>query len=67
MQFDKRECRLLEKVGDQVKENVEYSKKEIDGFAADIGNYIMNNSSKNGDISKSAEEFNDLLVRFGRV
>lgn len=66
MQFDKRECRLLAKVGDYVEENVEYSKKEIEGFAADIATHIMSNSSKNGDIAKSSEEFNDLLVRFGR-
>jgi len=67
VQFNKRECGLLEKVGDQVKENVEYSKKEIEGFAADIGNYIMSNSTKNGDIPKCVEEFNDLLMRFGRA
>ena len=67
MQFDKRECELLAKVGDYVEENVEYSKDDIKVFSDDILTYIMSNSSKNGDIAKSSEEFNDILVRFTRT
>lgn len=67
MQFTKKECILLEKIGDQVEENKEYSKEEINRFSIDIATYIMNNSSKNDDIHKCAEEFDDLLFRFARV
>lgn len=67
MQFNKMECNLLAKVGDYVEENIDYSKKDIQGFSADIATHIMSNSSKNGDIAKSSEEFNDLLVRFARA
>lgn len=67
MRFSKDECSLLEKAGDYVKENVDYSKEDIQIFLDDIVEHIMNNSSKNGEINKSSEEYNDLLLKFSKL
>ena len=56
MKFTRSECELLEKVGEEVQENIEYTKDEIQIFTKDIVEHIMSKSSKNGDIHKCAKE-----------
>ena len=67
MKFTRNECDLLEKVGEKVQEDIEYTKDEIQIFTKDIVEHIMSKSSKNGDIHKCAKEYDDLLFRFTRI
>lgn len=67
MKFTRSECELLEKVGEKVQENIEYTKDEIQIFTKDIAEHIMSKSSKNGDIHKCTKEYDDLLFRFTRI
>ena len=51
---------LLQEIGINV-ENREYSKSEIETFTNKIGDYIFSKSTKNGDITKTADRYSDLV------
>ncbi|MBR0491834.1 MAG: hypothetical protein IJJ82_07330 [Clostridia bacterium] len=56
----KNEIKLIEKAGVKV-ENKDYTAAELKKCEADITDYIMSHSSKNGDISKLSCEYSDIL------
>lgn len=51
-----REIDLINKAGIKI-ENKDYSSDELKKLEIDITEYIMNHSSKNGDISKLSNEY----------
>lgn len=54
---------LLQELGISV-ENREYSKEEIKSFTNNIGEFIFSKSTKNGDITKTTEQYEELLNIF---
>ena len=55
-----KEINLLEKAGVHV-ENKEYTEEELRIYERNIEEYIMNHSSKNGDIPRLSNEYNGIL------
>ena len=58
--FNEKEIQLLNEAG-VVLENREYNDGELKQFECNIMNFIMNHSSKNGDISKLNLEYDSIL------
>lgn len=58
--FKKEEIKLLEDVGLNV-ENKEYTKEELRKYEMSIGEFIINHSSKNGDITKLINQYDGIL------
>ena len=55
-----KEIKLLENIGLNV-ENKEYTKEELNNYERQITEYIMSQSTKNGDISKLMNQYNGIL------
>ena len=58
--FSKKELELLNKAGVLI-EDKEYINSDLNHFAVQVGDYIMSQSSKNGAISKTIQEYGRIL------
>lgn len=58
--FTKKELELLNKAGVCI-EDKEYISSDLNHFAVQVGDYIMSQSSKNGAISKTIQEYGRIL------
>lgn len=58
--FTKKEIKLLDNIGINIQDR-DYGIKEIKEYESDIERFIISHSSKNGDISKYANEYRDIL------
>ena len=47
-------------------ENREYSKREIDNCVRNIGEFIMEHSTKNGDIGKLTKKYRTILDKISK-
>lgn len=56
----KEEIKLLEDIGVNV-ENKEYTKEELRKYEMSIGEFIINHSSKNGDITRLINQYDSIL------
>lgn len=54
---------LLQELGIKIEDKA-YSRDEIKSFTNKIGEYIFSQSTKNGDLSKATEKYNDVLNVF---
>lgn len=59
----KNEIELIENAGFKV-ENKDYTKDELRRCEAQITEYIMSHSSKNGDIGKLSNEYSSIIRTF---
>lgn len=51
---------LLQELGIKI-ENKDYTPEELKTFTNSIGEYIFNQSSKNGDIARAVDNYGELL------
>lgn len=58
--FSNKEIKLLSDAGIKI-EDREYSQEELKKYELNIEEFIMNHSTKNGDISKLSNEYRDIL------
>ena len=58
--FTKKDLELLNKAGVLI-EDKEYISSDLNHFAVQVGDYIMSQSSKNGAISKTIQEYGRIL------
>ena len=59
----KNEIELIENAGFKV-EDKDYTKDELRKYEAQITEYIMSHSSKNGDIGKLSNEYSSIIRTF---
>ena len=58
--LNENDIKLLENAGINV-EDREYSKQELERCAFNIQDYIMSHSSKNGDMNRISNQYNEIL------
>ena len=63
----KKEVKMLDDEAGIIIEDVEYSKQDIRNFQDEIIYFVMNHSSKNGDIGKYNKMFDSVLMTLGRI
>lgn len=54
------EIKLLEKIGINI-EDKDYTREELRKYEVSIEEFIMSHSTKNGDISKLSNQYNNIL------
>lgn len=59
-EFTKKELELLNKAGISI-EDKEYISSDLNHFAVQVRDYIMSQSSKNGAIGKTIQEYGRIL------
>ena len=59
-QFSKEDIKLLSNAGINV-EDIDYNKEELKKCELEIEEFIMSNSTKNGDIAKLSNQYSSIL------
>ncbi len=59
-ELNKNKLKLLEDAGINIKDK-EYSKEELRECEVQVEEFVMNHSTKNGDVSKLSNQYMDIL------
>ena len=59
-ELNKNKLKLLEDAGINIKDK-EYSKEELRECEVQVEEFVMNHSTKNGDVSKLSNQYRDIL------